>query len=75
MNGGNQPTDGNGNHKDNHDEANNNGDFHDFGEHDDHEHAFMDEDGPDMVSCVTNLNTFPVEFIWNSYLFIWIRAE
>ncbi|KAJ4893801.1 Condensin-2 complex subunit H2 [Raphanus sativus] len=48
VNGGNQPTDGNGNHKDNHDEANNNGDFHDFGEHDDHEHAFMDEDGPDM---------------------------
>ncbi|KAG2306020.1 hypothetical protein Bca52824_025768 [Brassica carinata] len=53
VNGGNQPTDANGNHKegfkDNHDEANN-GDFHDFGEHDgdDHGNAFMDEDGPDM---------------------------
>ncbi|CAN7106776.1 unnamed protein product [Brassica rapa subsp. narinosa] len=53
VNGGNQPTDANGNQKegfkDNNDEANY-GDFHDFGEHggDDHEHAFMDEDGPDM---------------------------
>ncbi|KAJ0238458.1 Condensin II complex subunit H2 [Hirschfeldia incana] len=46
VNGGNLPTDANGNHKDNHDEANN-GDFHDFG--DDHdEPAFMDEDGPVM---------------------------
>uniref|UniRef100_A0A1J3GA08 Condensin-2 complex subunit H2 n=1 Tax=Noccaea caerulescens TaxID=107243 RepID=A0A1J3GA08_NOCCA len=53
LNGGNLPSDANGNHKDgdkdNHDEANN-GDFHDFGEHDgdDHDHAFMDEDGLDM---------------------------
>ena len=56
MNGGNQPTDANSNHKegvkDNNDEANN-GDFNDFGDHggDDHEHAFMDEDGPGTVSC------------------------
>jgi len=48
VNGGNLPTDANGNHKDNHDEAND-GDFHDYG--DDHEPAFMDEDGPGMVSC------------------------
>ncbi|KAF8094180.1 hypothetical protein N665_0368s0017 [Sinapis alba] len=51
VNGGNQPTDANGNHKegvkDNPDEANN-GDFHDFGEHDGDGHAFMDEDGPNM---------------------------
>ncbi|CAN6892825.1 unnamed protein product [Brassica oleracea] len=53
VNGGNQPTDANSNHKegvkDNNDEANN-GDFNDFGDHggDDHEHAFMDEDGPGM---------------------------
>ncbi|CAN6920131.1 unnamed protein product [Brassica oleracea var. botrytis] len=45
VNGGNLPTDANGNHKDNHDEAND-GDFHDYG--DDHEPAFMDEDGPVM---------------------------
>ncbi|KAG7625500.1 Condensin-2 complex subunit H2 [Arabidopsis thaliana] len=49
VNGGNQPCGANGNYndndKDNHDEANN-GDFHDFGEHDgdDAEHPFMDED-------------------------------
>ncbi|CAH8328643.1 unnamed protein product [Eruca vesicaria subsp. sativa] len=53
VNGGNQATDANGNQndgvKDNNDEANN-GDFHDFGAHDgdDHEPAFMDEDGPNM---------------------------
>ncbi|CAH8354357.1 unnamed protein product [Eruca vesicaria subsp. sativa] len=45
VNGGNLPTDANGNDKDgvkdNHD-----GDFHDFG--DDHEPAFMDEDAPVM---------------------------
>ncbi|KFK39021.1 hypothetical protein AALP_AA3G190200 [Arabis alpina] len=47
VNGGNQPSDANGD-KDNHAEANN-GDFHDFGDHDDdHEHAFMDEDGLNM---------------------------
>lgn len=59
MNGGNLPSDANGNHKDNHDEANN-GDFNDFGEHDgdDHDHAFMDEDGLDMVCRFTNLIMF-----------------
>ncbi|CAH2053526.1 unnamed protein product [Thlaspi arvense] len=50
LNGGKQPSDANGNHKDgdkdNHDEADN-GDFHDFGEHDGDD-AFMDEDGLDM---------------------------
>jgi condensin-2 complex subunit H2 len=59
VNGGNQPCGANGNYndndKDNHDEANN-GDFHDFGEHDgdDAEHPFMDEDVLNMVSSFTN---------------------
>ncbi|XP_019102253.1 PREDICTED: condensin-2 complex subunit H2 [Camelina sativa] len=46
VNGGNHPCGANGNNdQDNHDEANN-GDFHDFGDHDgdDPEHPFMDED-------------------------------
>lgn len=68
MNGGNQPSGANGNYKDNnkdnHDEANN-GDFHDFGEHDgdDPEHPFMDDDALNLVSSLTNL----IIFWWKIY--------
>ncbi|KAL0719346.1 hypothetical protein Bca4012_068670 [Brassica carinata] len=46
VNGGNLPTDANGNDKDGVKDDCDGGDFHDFG--DDHEPAFMDEDGPVM---------------------------